>query len=124
MGILQGIEHVAAWAEAHPVIMATYVIPIGMAVFNFFRAPRTPDEYAALPPRIAALLKISSALFPNPHPAATGVKQFVEGSSVPASVIQARQVAAYARVASTAVTVPSLPRLPDDSNDSEEESKP
>jgi len=56
-----------AFVEAHPALMALIVIPIATAIFNGLTRPRTPEEYAALPPWFAKFCKIMRALGPVPQ---------------------------------------------------------
>lgn len=72
---------IVEWLEAHPVLVSLVLVPLVMAAINGVLRPRTPEEYAELPPRIAALFKFLRAVFPDPQKAATAASQIVRGAA-------------------------------------------
>lgn len=72
------------WIEAHPALVSLVLIPLVMALVNAILRPRTPEEYALLPPRVAAFLKLLRAVFPDPQKAAAAAGQVLSGVSKPA----------------------------------------
>lgn len=55
-----------SWIAAHYQEI-TLGLGVIMAVFNFVTKPRTPEELAKFPPRLAAFFRASNALFPDPE---------------------------------------------------------
>jgi hypothetical protein len=72
---------IADWLEAHPAIVSLVLVPLVMALVNAVLRPRTPEEYAALPPRFSAVLKFLRAVFPDPQKAAQAAAQVLSGSN-------------------------------------------
>lgn len=54
------------FAESHPVLFSALVWPLITAIVTALFKPRTPEEYAALPPRLAAFLRLIAALGLDP----------------------------------------------------------
>ncbi len=50
------------WLDTHPELCRLLLWPILTAVFTALFKPRTAEEYARLPPRLAAFLRLVSAL--------------------------------------------------------------
>ena len=50
------------WASAHPETMALVVWPVLTALVTFLFKPRTAEDYAKLPPRVAGVLRLVGAL--------------------------------------------------------------
>jgi hypothetical protein len=65
--------------EAHPALVSLILIPAVASVVNALTRPRSPEEYSAMPPRLAAFLKLLRAVFPDPQKAVTAATQFVQG---------------------------------------------
>jgi hypothetical protein len=76
---------VLAWANAHPEVMAALVWPLVTAILTLAFKPRTPEQYAAMPPRLAALLQLVAALGVDPVKAAKAVRKLVEKGPPPAA---------------------------------------
>jgi hypothetical protein len=53
-----------------------FVVGLLCAVFNWLAKPRTAEELAALPPRLAAFFRFMSAVFPDPAKATEAIWQF------------------------------------------------
>jgi hypothetical protein len=78
----------AAWAEAHPEITALILVPVLTGLFNLAFKPRTPEQYAAIAkhsPRLAAVLQLMGALFPDPEKAGRIVVSKILKSTPPPS---------------------------------------
>lgn len=54
------------WMKAHPETV-TYAIVVFAALFNWVTKPRTPEELAKYPARVAAFFRFMNALFPDPE---------------------------------------------------------
>lgn len=72
------------WLESHPALVSLVLLPLVMAIVNAILRPRTAEEYALLPPRLAAFLKLLRAIFPDPQKAAAAAGQVISGISKPA----------------------------------------
>lgn len=68
-----------AFIEAHPALVSLIFVPLVASIVNALTRPRTPEEYSAMPPRLAAFLKLLRAIFPDPQKAVTAATQFVQG---------------------------------------------
>lgn len=70
-----------AFLEKYPTLYALIIAPLVLgfvgAVANAFTRKRTPEEYAAMPQRLAGFLRIMSALFPDPRKAVDAAQQIV-----------------------------------------------
>lgn len=55
------------WFKAHPDLQIAIFVAIITAIFNFATKPRTPEQLAKLPPRLAAFLRLMNAVFPDPE---------------------------------------------------------
>ena len=64
-----------AFCAAHPEIS----VPLIGALLTFLVKPRTPEQYAAMPPRLAAGLQLFAAIFPDPVKAAKVATKFLTG---------------------------------------------
>lgn len=71
-----------AFIEAHPALVSLIFVPTVAAIVNALTRPRSPEEYSALPPRLAAFLKLLRAVFPDPQKAITAASMFVQGKSL------------------------------------------
>lgn len=69
------------WLGAHPVIWQLALWPILSAAVTWLFKPRSPEEYAALPPRVAAGLKLIGALGFDAPKILESIAQVVTGSS-------------------------------------------
>jgi len=69
------------WLEAHPVFYTMFFLPLALAIgggiFNAFARKRTPEEYAAMPQRVAGFLRLMSAIFPDPDKTRDAAKQMM-----------------------------------------------
>lgn len=52
------LTQIQTWLSDHPFFTGAVVIPLVTAPINWLFKPRNPTEYAALPPRVAAFLKL------------------------------------------------------------------
>lgn len=75
-----------AFIETHPALVSLILIPLVMSAVNAALRPRTPEEYAAMPKRLAAFLKLLRAIFPDPQKAAIAASQLVRGAAMPPAV--------------------------------------
>jgi hypothetical protein len=64
-------HNVWAWISSHP----EFWIPVVFGAFNWLAQKRTPEEYQAFPPRVAAFLRFMSATFPDPKRITTAIWQ-------------------------------------------------
>ena len=78
------------WVEAHPVIVSMVLVPLIVSLVNGILRPRTPEEYAELPPRLAAFLKLLRALFPDPQKAAKAIAGIAMGAKATLTPFQKR----------------------------------
>lgn len=77
------LSSLSGWAEAHPELMAAIIWPLVTALVTFLFKPRSAEEYASLPPRVAAALKLVAALGLDPVKAIEAAKQIVAGPTKP-----------------------------------------
>lgn len=103
-----------AFIEAHPALVSLILVPLVMSVVNAVLRPRTPEEYAALPKRLAAFLKLLRAIFPDPQKAAIAAGQMVRGSAMSPIVKRAMDHVDSVRIeeAQDANTIPVPPKDP------------
>ena len=66
-----------AFVEAHPALFSVLVWPLLTAIITAVFKPRTPEEYDALPPRVAAALKLVAALGLDPVKGLEALKQLL-----------------------------------------------
>lgn len=71
------------WIEAHPFFTSLVIVPVVMGTFNALLRPRTPEEYAAMNPRLAAFLKFLRVWFPEPKKLGEATVQFLTGTAKP-----------------------------------------
>jgi len=71
---------VKVWAVAHPEFMAVVVWPIVTAIVTALFKPKTPEAYAKLPPRLAALLQLIGAIGLDAGKAVSILKKVVMGT--------------------------------------------
>ena len=69
------------WLSAHPLVWQLALYPLLTAVVTWLFKPRTPEQYAALPPRVAAFLKLVGALGFDAPKIIEAIAQVVTGSS-------------------------------------------
>jgi hypothetical protein len=69
------LSNLSGWAEAHPELVAALVWPLFTAILTWLVKPRTAAEYAAMSPRLAAAIKLVSALGLDPVKAVEALKQ-------------------------------------------------
>lgn len=83
-----------AWLEAHPTLYIYIISPLVLAfvgaIINAFTRKRTPEEYAALPPRLAGFIRLMSALFPDTRKAIDAGNQIVN-NALPANPTRSLQ---------------------------------
>lgn len=63
------------WILAHPELVVYVVV----GIVTFLVKPRTEEQYAKLPPRVAAFLKLLGALGIDPRKVGESVKQVIKG---------------------------------------------
>lgn len=61
------VNIVLDWIEAHPTIFTLVILPIIGALVSWVGKPRTPEEFAKMPYVLAQLLRVWSAIFPDPN---------------------------------------------------------
>lgn len=69
------------WLSAHPLVWQLAMYPLLTAVVTWLFKPRTPEQYAALPPRVAAFLKLVAAVGFDAPKIIEAVSQVATGSS-------------------------------------------
>lgn len=69
------IEAVVAWGDRHPELMVALVWPIISALFNALFKPRTPEQYAAMHPRVAEALRFVAAVGIDPVKAVDALRR-------------------------------------------------
>lgn len=65
------------WLANHPEFVTLVLVPIVTACINAILRKRTPEEYAAMPQRVAGLLRLLAAVFPDPGKAIDAAKQLM-----------------------------------------------
>jgi hypothetical protein len=75
------MSSVLAFVEAHPDLVSVVLWPLITALVTALFKPRSPEEYEAMPPRVAAGLKLLAALGVDPVKAVEAVKQLVSGKA-------------------------------------------
>lgn len=100
--------------ESHPALVSLILIPLVMSAVNAVLRPRTPEEYAAMPKRLAAFLKLLRAIFPDPQKAAIAAGQLVRGSAMSPVVKRAMDHVDAVRIEETRdpETIPVPPKDP------------
>lgn len=63
----------------HPLVWQLAIFPLVTALFTWLLKPRTPEDYAALNPRVAAALKFVGAVGFDLPEILEAVKQFATG---------------------------------------------
>ncbi len=79
----------ANWIEAHPVLFATVLWPLVSALVTWALKPRSPEQYQAMHPRVAAALKLVGALGLDVPNTLQAVRQLIRGRAVPAGLYRA-----------------------------------
>lgn len=79
------------WIERHAVLMSVVIWPLLTAIATALFKPRTPEQYAELPPRLAAFLKLVGAIGLDVPNLLEAVRQGVRGTAKPASVYRAER---------------------------------
>lgn len=74
------------FAESHPALFAALVWPLLTAIVTAMFKPRTPEEYAALPPKLAAFLRLIAALGLDPVKAVKIVQEATAKEKKPADL--------------------------------------
>lgn len=68
-----------AWLSAHPMLWQYLLYPLITSIVLWLRKPRTPEEFAQLPPRVAAALKLIGAIGFDAPKALVALNQLVTG---------------------------------------------
>lgn len=71
------------WIEAHPVVVALLWPMLSALVTACFK-PKTPEQYASMPPRLGAFLKLIGSLGIDAPNMLEAVKQGFKGKSLSA----------------------------------------
>jgi hypothetical protein len=71
------IDSIVAWGDRHPELMIALVWPIVTALVNALFKPRSAEEYAALHPRVAQVLRLVAALGLDPVKAVDALRALV-----------------------------------------------
>jgi hypothetical protein len=87
--------NVIAWIEAHPVLFGIFWTTLTGFVTGLFKA-RTPEQYAAMNPRVAAALKLVGGLGFDVPNTMEAIRQIMTGHAVPAGVYRSARVQAVA----------------------------
>lgn len=75
--------HPLLWAHAHPELCAALVWPTVSAILVLLFKPRTPEQYAAMNPRVASVFRLIAALGLDPVKALDALKKLVAGVKPP-----------------------------------------
>jgi len=70
------------WIEAHPTIFALVIMPVIGAIVSWLGKPRTPEEFARMPYVVAQLLRVWSAVFPDPNKVAKVIGEMLTRKKV------------------------------------------
>lgn len=84
---MQWLHTALAWVAAHDEFMLAFGWPVLTALLTVALKPRTPEEYAALPPRLAAFLQLIAALGLDPIKAVAVTRKLVSGASTKPSAL-------------------------------------
>lgn len=68
------------WIENHPAVVAA-VWPLLTLILTALFKPRTPEQYAAMPPRLAAFFKLLGALGLDGPNVVDAIRQGINGDS-------------------------------------------
>lgn len=101
--------------ETHPQLcgfLLALLVPLVMSIVNAALRPRTPEEYAALPKRLAAFLKLLRAVFPDPQKAAIAAGQIVRASAMSPIVKRAMDHVDAVRIEEAAQDASTIPVPP------------
>ncbi len=77
------MQALQAFALAHPELCAALLWPLVSAILTALFKPRTPEQYAAMPPRLAAALQLLGALGLDPVKATIAIKKIFAGTKPP-----------------------------------------
>lgn len=78
---METLTLIMAWVYSHPYFMSAIVWPLLTSIVTALFKPRTPEEYAEMNPRLAAMLKFVAASGLDPLKAVEAAKQFVSGEA-------------------------------------------
>lgn len=73
------MEAIILFLVAHPEFWAYFLFPSITAVVTWLTKPRTPEEFAAMNPRVAAFLKLVAAVGFDAPKILEAIKQIVTG---------------------------------------------
>lgn len=76
------MQTIIDWLSAHPTFWQLILYPLLTAIITWALKPRTPEEYSALPPRVAAALKFIAAIGFDAPKAIKALSQVVTGKSL------------------------------------------
>lgn len=78
------MKQVFDWMVSHPEFMAAIVWPLLTALVTAIFKPRSAEEYSALPPKVAAALKLLAALGLDAPKVIEAAKEIVAKKPAPA----------------------------------------
>lgn len=80
------IAAIPAWIEAHPLLFTVVLWPIISGAVNAVLKRRTIEEYAAMPPRLAALLMFLRSAGLDPGRSLEHIHRGLTGKPIPVPV--------------------------------------
>lgn len=73
------IKNFLLWCREHPEFTALFVVPLLTAPINWLFKPRTPEEFAVLPPRVAGFLRVLAGAGFDPAKVSQGLRMILTG---------------------------------------------
>jgi len=77
------MNHITEFVKTHPTIWAVFVWPLLTGAITSLLKPRTPKEYAAMNPRLAACLKWIAATGLDAPKMIEAARQIVTAKNIP-----------------------------------------
>lgn len=111
---------ILAYLAAHPLLWQLGVLPLVTALVTWVFKPLTPEQYAALPPRVAAALKLVAAIGWDSPKIFEAIGQLVSGRARSAAAERAAKglaialaigaISASSSACASATPLPTTPR--------------
>jgi len=105
------MSFVSTWISLHPVLFQLVIWPAITGLITWLFKPRTPEQYAAMNPRIAALLKLVGSLGLDIPKLLEGARQLITGSTANST---GKPVLASKAVKAASVPPPALDAKPEE----------
>lgn len=73
------IKSFLLWCREHPEFTILFIVPLATAPINWLFKPRTPEEFAELPPRLAGFLRVLAGAGFDPSKVSQGLQMILTG---------------------------------------------